>query len=196
MNIYFSLKAACAALAAGLLAASAYAAPVTYGFEVSFASGNLSGQTAFGTFDVSDATCVSAVCSGQFTSAGPSGGADGTLLSFNITVDGTTFQLTNDSGFPDFPSIVLWNNQLSGIDFLADAALPSLALSFSSQTDGGPLLGSGSYIDPQGAVSLIGSVAAVPEPSTAWLIVIPGLVGAGLFQRRRRAVGNSVPSAS
>jgi hypothetical protein len=115
------------------------------------------------------------------------------LMELNITVDGTSFQLTSDSGFPDFPSIVLWNNQLAGIDFLADAALPSLALSFSSQTPDGPMLGSGSYIDSKGAVSLIGSVAAVPEPSTAWLIVVPGLAGAGLLRRRRRTIGNSIP---
>ncbi len=174
-------------LTLGFLAGSAQAVPVRFNFAVDFISGPIAGQTAYGTFDVSSDDCAGFVCSGLFTPSGPANfiGPTGTLLDFQIVVDGVTFSASGDDAYPDFPIITLVNNLLTRIDFM-DFGPPSLSIF------GGPDDGGGSYTDANfdtsniGNLQQIGGAQPIPEPSTA--LLVGGALVAGLSTMRRRSV--------
>lgn len=185
------------ALSLGLLGGAAQAALVRFNFAVDFTSGQLANQTAFGSFDVSSTDCPAFVCSGTFTPMGPANpiGATGTLLDFKVVVDGLTFGASADDGYPEFPSVSLANNVLTGIDFMDFGVAPLLdppALSISFHSFGsGPLTGIGAYTNANfdtsdiGSVRQIGAAQAIPEPATG-LLVASALV-AGFWTSRRRS---------
>src|SRR5262245_18767378 len=110
---------------ATLLAASgspAHAAPIVFPFTVTFTSGSLSGQRFPGSLSVegNDCTALVGLCTGSFT---PDGSLDGTLLSFDITINGDVFTRGSDEDYPNFPRVEFINNVITLIDFLAGDAL-------------------------------------------------------------------------
>jgi len=174
------------------LAGAAQAEPVGFNFEIDFINGPVAGQTALGTFTVSSDDCAAFVCSGIFTPSGPANfiGPTGTLLAFQIVVDGVTFSASSDDGYPDFPMVTLENNVLTGIDFMDFGAAPlydppALSISFHS-FGGGPLTGTGAYTNANFESSDIGSLRQIPEPATALLMA--GALVAGLSASRRRSL--------
>lgn len=193
MRIWKSLSRPLAAivlsvLSTGLLAGAAQAAVVRFNFALDFTSGPLSGQSAFGSFDVAGADCPALVCSGTFTPSGPANpivGPTGSLLAFSVAVDGVTFTMDSDDLFPDFPSIELEDNVLTRLDFMSFGAATSLSIY------GSPFNWGGSYRDEFfdtsliGDVRQIGSAQAIPEPATALLVA--GALVAGLSVPRRRS---------
>lgn len=185
MQIKTSPPWARAALASGLLAlalfaGAAQAALVRFHFELDFVSGPLGGQTAQGSFDVAMADCVAYVCTGTFTPSGPANGIvgpTGTLLDFNVVVDGIAFGGLADDLYPDFPSIELAGNQIARIDFMDLSGPPSLTI-FGSALGGW----GGAYTDAAFDTSLIGNLrqigggTPIPEPATV-LLVAAALLG-------------------
>ena len=177
----------------GLLTGLAHASPVEFKFGVEFASGPIAGQTAFGTFNVASQDCGALGCSGIFTPSGPLNfiGPTGTMLDFQIVVDGVTFTAISDDGYPDFPSVTLLNNLLTRIDFFDSGAptyAPSLSI-YGDQSNGG-----GIYTDKNFDPSIIGrwyqisAPLSVPEPSTALLVaaaLVAALSRSGSSTRRR-----------
>jgi hypothetical protein len=174
-------------LAFGLMAGTVQAA-VHFGFSVDFISGPLSGQTAIGSIEVANADCPAWVCNGSFTASGPSNGIigpTGTLLGFEIVVDGTTFTAASDSLYPDFPIFTFADNVLTGIDF---NSFGLVSLSIFANAFGGPLTGGGSYTDANFDTSLIGNIqqldVPLPEPATALLMGLALLTGFSTTRRR------------
>jgi hypothetical protein len=177
-------------LALGLMAGTAQAA-VHFGFSVDFISGPLNGQTAIGSIEVATADCPAWVCTGSFTPSGPSNGIigpTGTLLGFEIVVDGMTFTAASDDLYPDFPIFTFADNVLTGIDF---ASFGLVSLSIFANAFGGDLTGGGSYTDANFDTSLIGSIqqlqVPLPEPTTALLVGVALLAGLSSSRRRRLA---------
>ena len=186
MKIISLVRQACRTLlalgAALSLAAPAVAVPIPFDFKVGFGSGPLAGTSAIGGFTVDSNDCPASICSGAFTPGDPAH----TLLGFQVTVAGLTFAATADSGYPAFPTVSLVNNALTGLDFLADLALPSLSLSATVAAPGGPLAATGVYTDGAGRASLVTSVQAIPEPETFTLLAAGMLVGLATVRRRLR----------
>lgn len=177
-------------LSLGLPAGPAQAALVRINFALDFASGPLTGQTAFGNVDVDGQGCAGSVCNGTFTPAGPANGilgATGSLLAFDVTVDGVHFSAANDDLFPDFPVIELVNSVLTRIDFADFGGPPSLTI-FGSASGGW----GGSYRDAAFDDSLIANVRQigdahlVPEPGS--LMLVAGALLAALSATRRRSM--------
>jgi hypothetical protein len=170
-------------LALGLLSGTAQAA-LHFGFSVDFISGTLNGETAIGSLTVANADCPGFVCNGSFTPSGP-----GTLLGFEIVVDGLTFTAASDELFPDFPIFSFTNNVLTEIAFSTSLGAPSLSIF--ANAFGGPLTGGGSYTDANFDTSLIGSIqqlaVPLPEPTTALLVGMALVAGLSTSRRRRLA---------
>jgi len=177
-------------LALGLLSGAAQAA-LHFGFSVDFVGGPIAGQTAIGSIEVADADCPAFVCNGSFTPSGPNNGIlgpTGTLLGFEIVVDGITFTAASDDVYPDFPIFTFDNNVLTGIDFFS---FGPPTLSIFANAFGGPLTGGGSYTNTDFDTSLIGNIqqldVPLPEPATALLVGL-GLVAGLSASRRRRSL--------
>jgi hypothetical protein len=175
----------------GLLSGTAQAA-LHFGFSVDFVGGPLDGQTAIGSLTVANADCPGFVCNGSFTPSGPSNailGPTGTLLGFEMVVDGLTFTAVSDELFPDFPIFSFANNVLTEIAFSTALGAPSLSIF--ANAFGGPLTGGGSYIDANFDTSVIVGVqqlaVPLPEPTTALLVGVALLAGLSASRRRRLA---------
>lgn len=168
-------------LSLGLMTGAAQADPLRFYFDIGFGSGPVAGQTGHGWFDIDGADCVADVCSGQFAPAD----AAHTLLAFGFVVDGVSFTLTDDFGYPSFPTVGLQSNTITGIDFLTPVGAP--ALSISAHSFSGSLTVFGSYTDINFDASAMSSIAQVPELPTS-LLMAAGLLAA-LRAARRRARG-------
>jgi hypothetical protein len=175
----------------GLLSGTAQAA-LHFGFSVDFVGGPLDGQTAIGSLTVANADCPGFVCNGSFTPSGPSNailGPTGTLLGFEIVVDGLTFTAASDELFPDFPIFSFANNVLTEIAFSTALGAPSLSIF--ANAFGGPLTGGGSYTDANFDTSLIANIqqlaVPLPEPTTALLVGMALVAGLSASRRRRLA---------
>jgi len=171
----------------GLLTGLARASPVEFNFAVEFLSGPIAGQTGVGTFNVASEDCGALGCSGIFTPSGPANsilGPTGTLLDFQIVVDGVTFTASSDDLYPDFPSVTLSHDLLTRIDFL-DFGPPSLSI-FGDQSNSGGIYTDENFDTSVGRWYQIAGPSSVPEPPTA-LLVAAALV-AGLSAGRRRIV--------
>jgi hypothetical protein len=176
-------------LGLGLLAGPAEAALVRINFALDFGSGPLTGQSAFGNIDVDGQGCAGSVCNGTFTPAGPANGivgATGSLLAFEVMVDGVRFSAASDDLFPDFPGIELVNGVLTRIDFADFGGPPSLTIFGSTSGGWGGVYKDAAYDDSLIAdVRQIGDAYVVPEPGT--LLLAAGALLAALSATRRRS---------
>lgn len=187
-----SLRAGIAALGllAGVMAGSAEAAPVTFGWDLFFTQGPLTGQDFRGTLSVNGCPS-SATCSGNFTTPPPA--TTLSLLSLNITVGGVAFAINNDTGYGSgFPDVTFDNfGRLSAIDyqgvvtvggntFVLDTSGANIGenVAFYRGALGAPVFGSLS----------VARLGVLPEPGTIPLLAA-GLVVVLLVGRRRASTG-------
>jgi hypothetical protein len=187
-----SLRVGVAALGllAGVLAGSAEAAPVIFGWDLFFTQGPLAGQDFRGTLSVNGCP-TSTTCSGNF--AAPPPATPLSLLSLNITVAGVAFAINNDTGFGSgFPDVTFDNSgHLSAIDyqgvvtvgantFVLDTSDANIGenVAFYRGAVGAPIFGSVS----------IARLGVVPEPGTIPLLAA-GVIGVLLAGRRRGSNG-------
>jgi hypothetical protein len=173
------------------LTGSVSAIPITYGYDIGFRSGPLTGQTFLGSLSVDGNDCPGGVCRGTFD---PTSVAR-TLLSFNITINGISFVMSDDTGFGSgpFPDVTFDTlGHLTQIDFQGQRISNGLPYTLDMT---GLNLGvdfaafyQGTVGNPTSLVS-IGLAQALPEPGTASLLAI-ALVGVA-FARRTRVTGSS-----
>src|SRR5262245_37629344 len=100
-------------LLAAFFAGGVQAAPLSYGFVVTFDNGPLDNQVFRGSLSVDGDDCPGGLCSGSFA---PNSLAR-TLLSLNITVAGNAYTAASDTGFPAFPVATFNAGRLFSIDF-------------------------------------------------------------------------------
>lgn len=168
-------------------AASVARASTTFGFELVFDVGPLSGSAfpgamvldlAGGTADPADPDTI------LFT---PSNG----LLSFDVTVGGVSFSSADDDGFPTFPEIVVAvsSSSLLVVDYLsiADPALSGLSIFFDADLGSNfvgfdPAVGS----TESGSTGFFRQTGVIDVPDTGSTLALLGvaLAGAGAFRRR------------
>jgi len=172
-----SLRNALAAL--GLLVAAfagqASAAPIFFNFHVDFTGGPLNHQTFFGNFSVDGNDCPGNVCTGNFTPAN----AAHTLLSFNITVAGSPFNLADDG----FTTVGLSSNLFTFVDYFGVNAAGNTLQILGNPTNPGA---AAAFITAAGVTSP--GIARVPEPGT--LALLGGALVAALAFRARRKVAD------
>src|SRR5688500_16932591 len=99
-------------------AARSEAAPIVYDFTVTFDDGLLDGQSFQGTFSLDGDDCTGGICSGLFVPNDPAF----TLLSFDITIDGVAFDITDDIGYPDLPGVIVVGGNIELIDYIGSVS--------------------------------------------------------------------------
>lgn len=166
------------------VAGPAQAAPLGFDFEIEFTSGGLSGNKYTGGFVIDDST-FSGTGTETFTSTGSFSGD--TLLSFDITVAGFAYTITDDNLFPVYPRVGFTDDVVTYIDY--STGIFSIFYDPVAQVNAVILLpGTASESDfGFGYItSITPNAPAVPLPAGLPL-VLTGLAGfAGLRMRKKR----------
>jgi len=159
-------------------AANSQSAPIFYDFTVTFDQGDLAGQSFQGSFSLDGNDCPGGLCPDAVFSADF---VASTLLSFDITIDGATFDIEDDQTYSFFPLIELQGGNVIYIDYLTSGFVdPHLELFY------WPTFGANQAVfqdvdglESQGTITdvQLQALQAVPEPATLMLF---GLGGAGL----------------
>ena len=169
--------AAAAVLASGL-ASSADA--LTLGFDVTFTSGTLVGQSFSGEFSIDDST-LDGVGLERFN---PDGDFDGdTLTGFSLTVAGASFSMEDDDPFSDYPRVAYLDGVFDHLGFMGSLATGEILDIFVDETLD---IREALFIGPSGERStgtVVGEIPSVPLPGSGVLLAAPALA---LFVRRRR----------
>ena len=157
----------------------ANAAPIFYDFTVTFDSTFLSGSFD-GNFSVDGDQCPSGICDGVFTPA-----LLQELLSFDITIDGFAFDITDDAGYPTLPVVIFDNGALESVLYGTALGPPPYFAMFYGNT-----VNSVQFVGANGALNggFVSSITQrdAPEPVTMTLLGI-GLAGAAVRSRRRKS---------
>jgi hypothetical protein len=159
----------------------AEATPIFFNFALDFDSGPLDGQSFLGALSVDGNDCPGS-CNGLFTPDG----VDGDLLSFDVTVSGIAFSITNDTVFPFKPEVQFANNTIAFVDSVLEiGAGTELDILFGTLDEPDVI-----FTLAAGEAS-IGQFRQVPEPTgfalfAAGLAVLLGVVA----QRRRSIIDN------
>ena len=95
-------------------AANSESAPIFYDFTLEFTTGGLDNQSFDGSFSVDGNDCPGGVCPESFV---PDDDAH-TLLSFDITVAGETFDNEDATFYPEFPRVGFTGGNVSSLDFV------------------------------------------------------------------------------
>lgn len=167
----------------------ATAAPIFFGFELDFTAGPLAGQTFSGTVSVDgdDCTAAGGLCDGVFFP----NSLDHTLLSFDVTVDGVPFGITDDAGYPNFPLIEFDNDEIVFVDFAALVDFDLLTIA-----------GSTVNFHPADADTSVGvfvgggRIEQVPAPAGLALLAVGAAAIGVMAVRRRRPHGPRAPGTA
>lgn len=92
---------------------------------VTFDQGDLAGQSFQGSFSLDGNDCPGGLCPNALFSADF---VASTLLSFDITIDGATFDIEDDESYSFFPLIGLQGGNVIYIDYLTADVDPHLEL--------------------------------------------------------------------
>ena len=143
------------------------------------------GQSFQGSFSLDGNDCPGGLCPDAFFSADF---VASTLLSFDITIDGATFDIEDDVFYSFFPLIGLQGGNVIYIDYLTSgcrSALGTFLLAPLRKSGGLPRC---RWPESQGTITdvQLQALQAVPEPATLMLF---GLGGAGLARHWRQKRG-------
>jgi hypothetical protein len=159
---------------------SAQAAPISFGFLLQFSSGPLSGQSFAGTFSVDGDDCAGP-CSGTFAPATDAK----TLLSFDVTVGGTSFAMTDDLLYDSYPRVGFLNDVVTSVDYASNDLPESLTIQFGLVSQERVVFSTGSETGTSTGTFHPGQGPPVPEPGTLTLLGL-GLAGLAATSRRKQ----------
>jgi hypothetical protein len=156
--------------------ASLAQATFMYDFDVDF-----SGTSFTGSIELDNDAA------GSYT---PNGASGSQLLSFQITIDGILFEVTDDKGYPSYPAIGLdATGDIDKIDYVTNASPPDpyLTISYNTAASLNNVEFYAQFLTTtpkSGQVTGTSRVSA-PEPSTLALLSM-GLAVVGIQRRRAR----------
>lgn len=180
--------AACMAIGSAITASSAQAAIIDYNFQVDATTGNLAGQSFFGSFSYDDAALSDPSIQIIDSNTGNSiiNATNGLLnLSFNFL--GNTYNQTSDSGYSEYPQLNFNNGSFEGLDYLVNSLVNSDPVKAFIITfdDGQPVFRAYDVVEfgPSTPRLAEGSVTYQRVPTPA---LLPGLIGLGIGVIRKR----------
>ena len=141
-------------------AANSESAPIFYDFTVAFDQGDLAGQSFQGSFALDGNDCPGGLClNGLFSASFVAS----TLLSFDITIDGATFDIEDDQIYPVFPVVEFQGGNVTWLDYFTDVD-PQLVLFYIPPSDNEAFFQDVDGLESLGTITDI-QLQAVPFPN-------------------------------